>query len=50
LTSRHEPSGLTSGWRSLSAASLDDGGDVLGVQAVEVKMKAAGRFTLGRSG
>jgi len=28
----------------------DDGGDLRGVQAVEVKMKPAWRFTLGRGG
>jgi hypothetical protein len=30
--------------------ALDDDGDVLGVQAVEVKMKLARWFTLGRGG
>jgi hypothetical protein len=29
---------------------VEDGGDVLGVQAVEVKMKPAWRFALGRGG
>ena len=29
---------------------VEDGGDVLGVPAVEVKMKPAWRFTLGRGG
>jgi hypothetical protein len=44
---RGQPPGFTSAAFLLAG---DDGGDLRGVQAVEVKMKPARWFTLGRSG
>jgi hypothetical protein len=34
----------------VAAVALEDGGGVLGADARKVQVKAAGKFTLGRSG
>jgi hypothetical protein len=34
----------------VAAVALDDGGDVLGADAMKVQMQAAGKFTPGRGG